>query len=66
MEITVISDERCQLGEGPLWDVAEQALYWVDSLAPKLFRFDQKSGTTRRWDLRRDPSAAWRCASRAA
>jgi L-arabinonolactonase len=51
MEIIPISDERCHLGEGPLWDQAEQALYWVDSLAPRLFRHDHESESTRSWDL---------------
>jgi L-arabinonolactonase len=51
MEIRPLDDSRCHLGEGPLWDVAEQALYWVDSLAPALYRHDWASRQTRRWDL---------------
>ena len=27
---------RDKLGEGPLWDVAEQALYWLDSRGPSV------------------------------
>ena len=30
MRFATLDDSRCHLGEGPLWDVAEQALYWVD------------------------------------
>lgn len=26
----LLCDARCQVGESPLWSVAEQALYWVD------------------------------------
>jgi sugar lactone lactonase YvrE len=51
MEIIAVSDERCELGEGPVWDQADQALYWVDGLAPSLFRLDHASGATKRWDL---------------
>jgi sugar lactone lactonase YvrE/DNA-binding IclR family transcriptional regulator len=32
------------LGEGPFWDVREKRLYWVDILAPSVFRFDPATG----------------------
>ena len=51
MRISALSDHQCHLGEGPLWDVAEQALYWVDSYAPRLFRYDSASTRTVSWDL---------------
>lgn len=51
VKIRPLDHNRCHLGEGPLWDVAEQALYWVDSLAPALYRHDWASGESRRWDL---------------
>ena len=31
---------HCDLGEGSLWDVQDQALYWVDILKNQVFRFD--------------------------
>ena len=31
MKISMLSDHVCHLGEGPLWDVQEQALYWVSN-----------------------------------
>ena len=40
-----------RLGEGPLWDVAEQALYWVDSLGGTLHRLDWPAGTRRDWQI---------------
>lgn len=33
-------DARAQLGEGPLWSVKEQALYWVDILNHRLHRYN--------------------------
>lgn len=51
MKIRALSEHRCHLGEGPVWDQQEQALYWVDSYAPRLYRYDDESGATRLWDL---------------
>jgi sugar lactone lactonase YvrE len=31
MRIEVLVDVKTTLGEGPLWDVDEQRLYWIDS-----------------------------------
>jgi sugar lactone lactonase YvrE len=52
MEIVSVCETPCKLGEGPLWDAEEQALYWVDSLTPRLFRYDHGSGATKCWDLK--------------
>jgi len=49
VEIARLGEHRDDLGEGPLWDVAEQALYWVDSLACVLHRLDPASGARRDW-----------------
>lgn len=38
MRISAVSEHRCRLGEGPLWDSAAGVLYWVDSLGPTLYR----------------------------
>lgn len=38
--MTIISDVRCELGENPLWDVAEQCVYWTDIDAGRIHRFD--------------------------
>lgn len=40
-----------KLGEVPVWDVAEQALYWVDIEGRLLQRFDPASGEVRRWEM---------------
>jgi sugar lactone lactonase YvrE len=51
VNISVLCEHRCHLGEGPLWDPVEQALYWVDSLAPMLYRHDFAAASTRLWAL---------------
>ncbi len=50
------------LGEGPVWDVEEGALYWVDGTGrrvgnPGLWRLDPASGKTRSWMLGHDVGA---------
>jgi L-arabinonolactonase len=51
VKITQVDTQRCIIGEGPVWDVAEQALYFIDILGKKVLRFDPASGTTRSWDV---------------
>ena len=51
MNIRALSEHRSRLGEGPLWDCHEQALYWVDSYAPRLYRYDAESTKICTWDL---------------
>jgi sugar lactone lactonase YvrE len=36
--IECIADVRANVGEGPVWVAAEQALYWVDNKGRKVFR----------------------------
>ena len=38
MRIEVLVDVKTTLGEGPLWDVEEQRLYWIDSFDGRVFR----------------------------
>ena len=44
-----VLDAKASLGEGPVWSVDEQVLYWVDINAPSLNRFDPLSGANRSW-----------------
>ena len=46
-----------ELGEGLLWSVRQQALYWVDILACRLHRLDLASGTHREWTFAENISA---------
>src|SRR5476649_1091060 len=36
IETRLIVDANNHLGEGPLWDVKEQRLYWIDSTAAEI------------------------------
>ena len=51
MRIERVGDTIDMLGEGPLWDVAEQALYWVDSRGCMIHRLDWASGERRDWSV---------------
>jgi L-arabinonolactonase len=51
MNITQVETDRCIIGEGPVWDVAEQALYFIDILGKKVLRFDPASGETLTWTV---------------
>jgi L-arabinonolactonase len=46
-EIAVKTDNT--LGEGPVWSVPEQALYWVDIWKPALCRWHPVSGERQMW-----------------
>jgi L-arabinonolactonase len=47
-KIDCIVAEANRLGESPVWSVAEQRLYWVDSRGPAVFRLDPVTGTVDR------------------
>ena len=49
LRIELIIDARAELGEGPLWDVAEQRLYWIDSLGAMVHSCDVDGGAPRSW-----------------
>ena len=51
MNISKINTPLCMVGEGPVWDIADQALYFIDILGKKVLRFDPASGETRTWDV---------------
>jgi sugar lactone lactonase YvrE len=50
------------LGEGPVWDVEEGRLYWVDGTGrrvgkPSIWRLDPRTGKIDQWSLGRDVGA---------
>jgi sugar lactone lactonase YvrE len=51
MQITKLDLPRRSVGEGPVWDVAEQALYYIDILEKKVLRWHPESGEHREWDV---------------
>ena len=51
MEITRLDLPKCKVGEGPVWDVAEQSLYYIDIVAKKVFRWDPANGDLAQWDV---------------
>jgi len=48
---------RNVLGEGPVWDVAEQAIYWVDGKNSKIWRHHPGTGLIEQWDTPEDPGS---------
>jgi sugar lactone lactonase YvrE len=44
MQLEMIADYECLLGEGPLWNPFEASLYWTDIRAGRMFRFDPETG----------------------
>ncbi|QKC98349.1 SMP-30/gluconolactonase/LRE family protein [Mesorhizobium sp. NZP2298] len=51
MKIEVVCDVKTHLGEGPLWDVEQERLYWIDSTGMNVFRSTADGREVRAWDL---------------
>jgi L-arabinonolactonase len=51
MQITRVGTLHCRMGEGPLWDVEQQALYLVDVFGKRLWRLDAADGDPTYWDF---------------
>lgn len=51
MRIEVLVDVKTALGEGPLWDVDQQRLYFLDVPTGKIFRCTVDGRELRAWDL---------------
>ncbi len=51
MRITRLELPRRSVGEGPVWDAAEQALYYIDILERQVLRWDPASGEQRSWSV---------------
>lgn len=50
-KVEKIVDFPLGLGEGPAWDVRQEALYFVDVIAPALFRLDSKTREIAKWPM---------------
>jgi L-arabinonolactonase len=60
--IECLIDCANHLGEGPVWDVQDGCLHWVDSTGrrvgkPAIWRYDPRTGRTDHWSLDRDVGA---------
>lgn len=51
MRIEVLVDVKTILGEGPLWDVEEERLYWIDSFGMVVYRCAHDGREIRAWDV---------------
>lgn len=49
--IDVVVDVKTTLGEGPLWDIGQQLLYWVDSIDGRIFRSTATGTELRAWEV---------------
>jgi len=45
ISIETISGVKNQVGEGPVWDVSEKALYWLDPFVPEMYRPRSEEGS---------------------
>ncbi|NQW11236.1 MAG: SMP-30/gluconolactonase/LRE family protein [Alphaproteobacteria bacterium] len=48
-DIICLDPANAILGEGPVWDAAENALWWVDIKRPELRRYDATTGAVETW-----------------
>jgi len=49
LEMERVAGVHCATGESPMWHALEQAWYWVDIPARRIWRLDHASGEVRRW-----------------
>lgn len=54
---SVLAKKRFELGEGPFYDGATRALYWVDIIAGEVWSLKTDSGETRTWGFDEPVSA---------
>ncbi|NQW00811.1 MAG: SMP-30/gluconolactonase/LRE family protein [Rhodospirillales bacterium] len=50
-EIRCVWDEKAALGEGTHWSPGQQALYWVDIIGKRLFRYTPESRSKESWSM---------------
>jgi L-arabinonolactonase len=51
VKISRVAAPRCVIGEGPVWDVTEQALYFIDILGKLVLRYDPATDVSRTWTV---------------
>jgi len=50
-EVRCLLDAKAGIGESPVWSAEERALYWVDILAPAIYRLEPETGALRSWKM---------------
>jgi sugar lactone lactonase YvrE len=50
-EVSCVLSAKAQIGEGPVWSVADQRLYWADIVGKELNIFDPATGANQKFDL---------------
>jgi len=55
--VDCVLEAECLLGEGPVWDTAAGALYWVDIEQRRIHRLIPRNGAVTAWDLPGKPGA---------
>lgn len=51
MRIEVLLDVKTTLGEGPVWDIDQQRLYFIDSMDGRVFCCTAEGAEIRAWDV---------------
>jgi sugar lactone lactonase YvrE len=51
MKIERVPTVHCLVGEGPVWDTAEQVLYFIDIVGKAVHRYDPRTEHTRSWNV---------------
>ena len=51
MDINVVSEIKCLLGEGPYWDDLTNRIFWVDILQKRFHTYDLKKGNLQSFDI---------------
>ncbi|MBA2556928.1 MAG: SMP-30/gluconolactonase/LRE family protein [Chloroflexi bacterium] len=57
VEAGLVLDARARLGEGPVWDVRQQVLWWVDIVGRAVHRFTPGDGSDRTTNVAGDVGA---------
>jgi len=60
VNIECVVDEGIYLGEGPVWDVEDGLLYWVDIKGPRIWSYAPNSRKTRQRTLPKDVTSIFR------
>ncbi|GAB3458323.1 SMP-30/gluconolactonase/LRE family protein [Massilia terrae] len=50
LDVQHVGGVSCTVGESPLWNAADNAWYWSDIPARRVWRLDGSSGALRHWD----------------